>query len=251
MNGKIYFVSDFHFGIPDYKGSLERERKLIRWLGEASKDAEEIYLMGDIFDFWFEYKTVVPKGFTRLLGKIAELTDAGIPVHLFRGNHDIWAFSYLAQETGIILHRQPEIRTWNNKKFYLVHGDGLGPGDRGYKLLKRIFEFPFHQWLFRWLHPDIGVRLGLYFSGRSRYANIAREKKNADVRHIPTERLYEYGLRILESDPTIDYFIFGHHHLPTERRIGEKSHFILIGDWITHFSYVVFDGTSVVLKYYT
>ncbi|MDD5506741.1 MAG: UDP-2,3-diacylglucosamine diphosphatase [Bacteroidales bacterium] len=251
MRGKIYFASDFHFGIPDYGSSLERERKLVGWLEEVSKDAAEIYLMGDLFDFWFEYRTVIPKGFTRFLGKLAEITDAGIPVHLFRGNHDIWAFDYLRKELGLELHRDPEIRVWNGKRFYLAHGDGLGDGDKGYKFLKKVFEFPLNQWLYRWLHPDIGSAMGLYFSGRSKYAHIAREKRDADSINIPTRRLYQYSLQILKKDPGIDYFIFGHHHFPTHLTVGEHAEFFLIGDWITNFSYVVFDGREVELKYYT
>ncbi|MBP6976827.1 MAG: UDP-2,3-diacylglucosamine diphosphatase [Bacteroidales bacterium] len=250
IKGKIYFVSDFHFGVPDHNSSLEREKQLIRWFEEVKKDAAEIYLMGDLFDFWFEYKTVIPKGFTRFLGKLAEMTDAGIPVHLFRGNHDIWAFDYLNRELNIILHRKPEIRVWNGKRFYLAHGDGLGPGDRGYKFLKKTFECPLNQWFYRWLHPDIGTRMGLFFSRRSRNADIAREKKNADVVNIPTQRLYQFSLQVLESDPGIDYFIFGHHHLPVHLKINEKTHFFLIGDWITNFSYVVFDGKEVELKFF-
>ena len=174
---KIYFASDFHFGIPDHASSLVRERLLIRWLDEVSVDAAEIFLMGDLFDFWFEYKTVVPKGFVRLLAKIASLCDVGILVHLFRGNHDVWAFDYLNKELGMQLHRAPVLRSFNNKVFYLTHGDGLGPGDHGYKFLKKVFESPLNQWLFRWLHPDIGTRMGLYFSKKSRIANVMREGK--------------------------------------------------------------------------
>ena len=158
----IYFASDFHLGIPDRVKSLERELKLVHWLNSIAADAKAIYLMGDIFDFWFEYKTVVPKGYTRLLGKLAELTDKGIEVHLFKGNHDLWAFSYLQDECGIQLHRKDEIVEYSGKKFYLAHGDGLGPGDKGYKFLKALFECRLAQFLFRWLHPDWGTRMGLY-----------------------------------------------------------------------------------------
>ncbi len=251
LQGKIYFVSDFHFGIPGDASSRERERKLIRWLEEIRKDAAEIYMMGDLFDFWYEYKTVIPKGFTRFLGKLAEITDAGIPVHLFKGNHDIWAFDYLNKELNIILHRKPEIRVLYGKRFYLAHGDGLGRGDNGYKILKKTFECPLNQWLYRWLHPDIGTGMGLYFSRKSKYAHFAREKKDPDVVNIPTQRLYQYSLQVLESDPTIDYFIFGHHHFPVRLKLNEKTHFFLIGDWITNFSYIVFDGKEIELDYFS
>jgi UDP-2,3-diacylglucosamine hydrolase len=250
LKGKIYFVSDFHLGIPDHSTSLERERLLTNWLEGIRKDAAEIFLMGDVFDFWFEYKTVIPKGFARLMGKLAEITDTGTPVHLFRGNHDIWAFDYLQKELNISLHREPEILTWNGKRFYLAHGDGLGPGDNGYKFLKRVLEFPLNQWLFRWLHPDIGSRMGLFFSRKSRYAHIAREAKTGSFSNETTERLIQHSQKVLHSDPSIDYFIFGHHHLPMSKKISDHSSFFLVGDWITNYSYLVFDGKEVELKFY-
>src|SRR5512138_1772349 len=164
MNGKIYFASDFHFGIPDHASSLEREKRFISWLDTVRKDAEAIYLMGDLFDFWFEYRKVVPMGYSRLLGKLAEITDSGIPVHLFRGNHDMWAFGYLARELNLIIHSGPEFTGFGGKKFYLAHGDGLGPGDHGYKFIKKVFAGRFNQWLFGWLHPDLGIPMALFWS---------------------------------------------------------------------------------------
>jgi len=247
---KIYFASDFHLGIPDHSQSLERERLFIQWLNEIKHDAAEIYLMGDIFDFWFEYKTVIPKGFVRLLGILAEITDSGIPVHLFRGNHDVWAFNYLNEEANIQLHRQAEVKVFGDKKFFLAHGDGLGPGDTGYKILKKVMEFRFNQWLFKWIHPDMGTRMGLYFSKRSRYANIAREGKKESTNHVEDERLYLFSQEYLTENPDIDYFIFGHRHFPIDVSISRKTRFIMIGDWITNFSYVVFDGKDVELKFY-
>ncbi|RLD56640.1 MAG: UDP-2,3-diacylglucosamine diphosphatase, partial [Bacteroidetes bacterium] len=189
---KIYFASDFHFGIPDRARSLEREKIFIKWFDEVKDDASQIFLMGDIFDFWFEYKTVVPKGFVRLLGKLAEITDAGIPVSLFRGNHDVWAFNYMEKELNIKLYREPEVMEFSGKKFYLAHGDGLGPGDHGYKFLKKVFACRFNQWLFRWLHPDLGAKMGLYFSKRSRLANVAKEGKKDVTNNIQNEMLYKY-----------------------------------------------------------
>ena len=189
-NKKTYFASDFHFGIPDHNSSLEREKRLVRWLDMIKNDADEVFLMGDIFDFWFEYRNVIPKGFVRLLGKIAEFTDCGIPVHVFRGNHDVWAFDYLEKEVGVQLHREPEIREFDGTKVFLAHGDGLGPGDNGYKFLKKVFEFKPNQWLFRWLHPDWGTRMGLYFSSRSRLAHVAKEKKYNLKNLIFTRRCY-------------------------------------------------------------
>lgn len=249
-NSKIYFASDFHLGIPDHESSLVREKKLVRWLESIEKDATEIFLMGDIFDFWFEYKYVIPKGYVRLLGKIAEITDKGIPVHVFRGNHDIWAFDYLNKELGVELHRKPQIREFDGKKFFLAHGDGLGPGDKGYKFLKKVFEFKPNQFLFRWLHPDIGARMGLYFSQRSRLANVAKFKKNPVKIKLEDEMLIHYANRKVEQNPDIDYFIFGHRHIPTHEKVGENAELIILGDWLYLFTYGVFENGEMKLRYF-
>lgn len=243
---KIYFASDFHLGIPNHDESLKREKLLVEWLTEIQEDAAEIFLMGDIFDFWYEYKTVVPKGYVRLLGTLAEITDNGIPIHLFRGNHDVWAFDYLNKEINIQLHRKPLIREFNNKRFYLAHGDGLGPGDNGYKMLKKVFECRLCQWLFRWLHPDIGARMALYFSRQSRLANILKEGKNdRESRDYKDEMLYHYAMKMVDEGIDVDYMIFGHRHLPLNVPITENTRLILLGDWLTNFSYAVFDGSEL------
>jgi UDP-2,3-diacylglucosamine hydrolase len=249
---KIYFASDFHLGIPEHAASLKRERLLVAWLDEIKKDAKEIYLMGDLFDFWFEYKTVVPKGFVRLFGKLAELTDSGIDIHLFRGNHDIWAFDYFATEMNIKLHRKSQIKLINGFYFFLSHGDGLGPGDHGYKFLKRIFEFKLNQWFFRWIHPDIGTRLALYFSRRSRYANISKETswENKGGIHFSDDRLYRFSVDMLVENPTINFFVFGHRHKPTDELVAPGCRMINLGDWIQNFTYAVFDGKEMNLLQY-
>lgn len=248
---RIYFASDFHFGIPDRESSRRREDLLVRWLDEVSKDAESIYLMGDLFDFWFEYRSVVPRGFIRLLGKLAEVTDAGIPVHLFKGNHDLWAFGYLSEEAGVSLHRVPEIMTHSGRQFYLAHGDGLGPGDHGYKLLRRVFECPFCQWMFRWLHPDLGTRMALYFSRRSRLANVAREGRRETMRDVSDEMLVKFASQAALQYPEVDYFVFGHRHLPLIHPLGTGQQMILLGDWLVNFTYGVFDGEKFELKEYS
>ncbi len=247
---KIYFASDFHLGIPDYESSLQREKKLVSWLDGIKTDASAIFLMGDIFDFWFEYKTVVPKGYTRLLGKLADITDNGIPVHLFTGNHDIWAFEYLNKELNIHLHRHPEIYHIAGKTFYLAHGDGLGPGDNGYKFLKKVFSNRVNQFLFQWLHPDIGSRMGLYFSHKSRLANIVKENKPGYLNRIEDEMLYNYAAGLVRNGTEADYFIFGHRHRPLDVELENKSRLVILGDWLTHFSYAGFDGNKLVLNYY-
>ena len=246
---KIYFASDFHLGIPDHESSLQREKLLVAWLEEIRRDAEEIFLMGDIFDFWFEYKTVVPKGFTRLFGKLAEITDQGIPVHLFTGNHDIWAFEYLRKELNISLHRHPETAVFSGKTFYLAHGDGLGPGDNGYKFLKKVFASRFNQFLFRWLHPDIGAKMGLYFSQKSRLANLVKENKLEYLNRVEDEMLYKYSCSMLDKGLMVDYFVFGHRHRPVDIALNERCRMIILGDWLTHFTYAEFNGKDLELKF--
>lgn len=246
--GMIYFASDFHLGIPDYETSLVREKKLVAWLESCRNDASEIFLMGDIFDFWFEYKSVIPKGFVRLQGKLAEISDEGIPIHLFTGNHDVWAFDYLRKELGLIIHREPEFMTLGSKKFFLAHGDGLGPGDRGYKFLKKIFKSRFNQWLFKWLHPDIGASMALYFSRKSRTANMMREGRTENGKNITEEMLYRYCIQELLAGIDVDYFVFGHRHLPADVALNERTRMIILGDWLVNFTFAKFDGTELTLK---
>lgn len=247
---RLYFASDFHLGIPDYESSLKREKLLVKWLDTITADADEIFLMGDIFDFWFEYKFVVQKGYVRLLGKIAEITDKGIPVHLFRGNHDVWAFDYLNKELNVQLHREPVIREFDGRKLFLAHGDGLGPGDNGYKMLKKVFEFKPNQFLFRWLHPDLGARMGLYFSRKSRLANESKEGREDKSNSPDEEMLVQYARKKTLQYPDVDYFVFGHRHIPMQLKVSEKAEVVILGDWITHFSYGVFEDGKMRIEYF-
>ena len=246
----IYFASDFHLGIPDGKSSLVREKKLIRWLTMVEQDAEAIYLLGDLFDFWFEYKTVVPKGYTRLFSKLAELTDKGIPVHFFKGNHDFWAFDYLNTEAGVTIHNDTQEVELKGKKFFLAHGDGLGPGDKRYKFMKKVFLFRFNQRLFRWLHPDIGMNIGLYFSQGSRISNMIKEDKDENYYLHEKEFLLVFSSEMAAKNPDIDYFVFGHRHIPTNIKVSDKASCIILGDWVKHFSYGKFDGENFEIKYF-
>lgn len=246
LTKKIYFASDFHLGVPSYEKSLEREKLLVKWLDEIKNDAQEIYLMGDLFDFWFEYKHAVPKGFVRLLGKIAEITDSGIPVTLFTGNHDMWMFDYLPKEIGVKIYREPIERTFSNKTFYLGHGDGLGPGDNGYKFIKKVFANKFCQWLFARLHPNLGIGMANFWSKKSRIANGTNDEKFLGEEN---EWLIIYAKEILQKK-YFDYFIFGHRHLPLEINLPNNSKYINLGEWINYFSYAVFDGNNLELKNY-
>lgn len=240
---KIYFASDFHLGVPDKESSLIREKKIIRWLDKAAVDAEEIWLLGDLFDFWFDYKKVVPRGFVRLLGKMAEITDSGTPITVFTGNHDMWFFDYLQKEIGVTLYRKPVTRTWGNKKFMIGHGDGLGPGDKGYKFIKKVFSNKICQWLFRWIHPDIGIGIADFFSGKSRATTGDYDKIYLGD---DKEWLAIYCREVLKSEH-FDYFIFGHRHLPIDISVGENSRYINLGEWINYFTYAVFDGRELQL----
>lgn len=243
---KIYFASDFHLGIDARKSSAERERQVVRWLDQISADAREIFLVGDLFDFWFEYKTVVPRGYVRLLGKLAELSDAGVPIHFFIGNHDMWMFNYFEEELGIPVHRRPILREWDGKKFMIGHGDGLGPSDYGYKMLKKVFANPVCQWLFARLHPNFGVGLARYWSVRSR---LAKPVKNQFL-GAEKEWLVAYAERKLEQQD-IDFFIFGHRHLPIDHVLKDgKSRYINLGEWMYHNSYAEFNGTDVQIKFF-
>lgn len=242
-NKKIYFASDLHLGLPNYEKSMKRELLFIKWLDEIKTDAAEIYLLGDIFDFWFEYKHSIPKGFSRFLGKLCEITDSGIPVHFFTGNHDIWIFDYLPKATGIILHRKPETVIFSGKKFYLAHGDGLGPHDYSFKLLKKIFVSPFFQWLFARLHPNLGLSLAYLWSHSS------KEYKENPKFQAENEWLVLYAKDILKTEH-YDHFIFGHRHIPFELQLNEKSRFTNLGDWLVNFTYAEFDGDKLLLKKY-
>ncbi|WP_299582510.1 UDP-2,3-diacylglucosamine diphosphatase [uncultured Sunxiuqinia sp.] len=243
--GKIYFISDIHLGAPALNNNREREQLFVAWLDEIKQDAAALFLMGDIFDFWFEYKTVVPRGFTRTLGKLAELADSGIPVHFFTGNHDVWVFDYLSKELGIQVHRKEMRASFSGKKFFLAHGDGLDPYDKGYHFLKKLFTNRFLQWLFSWLHPTIGVSLALAWSKKSRLSKGMFFPFQGEDK----EGLYLFAKSVLE-DEEVDYFIFGHRHLLLDLPLEKNTRYINLGDWITHFSYGVFDGKTFELKTY-
>ena len=243
---KIYFASDFHLGVPTYEKSLEREKKIVRWLDSIKNDVEELYLLGDVFDFWFEYKTVAPRGYVRLLGKLAEISDAGIPIHYFTGNHDMWIFDYLEKELKVKIYRAPIEAIYNGKKFFIGHGDGLGPGDHGYKFIKKVFANPVCQWLFARLHPNFGIGLANYFSKKSRIATGTIDEKFLGEEK---EWLVIHSKELLEKEH-YDYLIFGHRHLPLDIPINGSSRYINLGDWIRYDSYGVFDGEKMELAYY-
>lgn len=240
---KIYFLSDFHLGAPNELESRKREDRLVQFLQHAKKDAAAFFIVGDIFDFWFEYKTVVPKGFVRILGCLAQISDAGIPLHIFTGNHDLWMQDYLAKELNANVYFEPQTFTMGKKQFLIGHGDGLGPGDYGYKRLKKVFTNPVCKWLFRWLHPDAGIKLANYFSAKSRAKTGSTDEifLGADK-----EWLIIY-CKEQSQKMDVDYFVFGHRHFAIDYAINERSHYINLGDWIKLNTYGVFDGNTMQL----
>lgn len=243
---RIYFASDFHLGTDARLSSAARERQIVRWLNQIAPDAEAIYLVGDVFDFWFEYRTVVPKGYTRLLGKLAELRDQGIPIYFFTGNHDMWVFRYFEEELGIPTYRKPIVRELHGKTFFIGHGDGLGPGDYGYKFIKKVFANPICQWFFARLHPNFAIGMANFWSGRSRAAN-------PEARHFlgeDNEWLLQYANRKLDT-VSADFFIFGHRHLPIDCLLkNNKSRYLNLGEWMHYNSYAVFDGETLQLEFF-
>jgi UDP-2,3-diacylglucosamine hydrolase len=243
----IYFLSDFHLGAPNAAASRQREKKIVQFLNAIKEQTAVLFIVGDLFDFWYEYKKVVPRGYVRLLGKLAEFTDAGIPVHFFVGNHDMWMKDYLQTELAMPVYFGPKTFTFNHCRFYIAHGDGLGPGDHGYKAMKKVFRHPVSQWLFSVLPPAIGVGAANYFSRKSRKAQEHIEETFLGEEN---EWLLTYSRELLKKEK-YNFLIFGHRHLPIDYRLSAESRYINLGEWVNFQTYAVFDGKDLVLKSYT
>ncbi len=250
-NKKIYFASDFHLGAPNEIESFKREKKIVAWLDEIKTDAQVIFLVGDLFDFWFEYKRTIPKGFSRLFGKLAELSDAGIELKIFSGNHDMWMADYFEKEFGATVYHKPQEFVFSKRTFYIGHGDGLGPGDEAYKWLKRLlFNNPICTFLFgRVMHPNLGMALGNLWSLSSWKKNRSEDKTKEQI-DIKKEFLYQYALGIENSGDSHDFYIFGHRHIAIETAVTKTSKYINLGDWIRFDSYAVFDGHELKLVFH-
>lgn len=245
MDKFLYFASDFHLGSPSYHKSREREARIVRWLDSITPTCAELFLMGDIFDFWFEYKKVIPKGFIRLQGKLAQMADAGIKIYFFKGNHDMWVQDYFIKEIGLSIISNELEMVRNGKRFYLHHGDGLGPGDGQYKFLRKIFRNLLCQWLFSLIPPQIGMGIAHKWSSHSRSANHTKEVFLGEN----NEWLAVYSKQILQKEH-FDYFIFGHRHLPLDLDLGNGARYVNLGEWLQYNSYAVFDGNSLRLAYF-
>lgn len=242
-----YFASDFHLGTPNYTSSLEREKKIVSWLQEISDDCDQLFLLGDVFDFWFEYKSVVPKYYVRLLGQLASMADHGTTIYFFKGNHDMWTFDYLSKEIGIKVIDEEWVGDIEGKRFYLHHGDALWKGEVWYKFIRMVFRSRWATWLFHRLHPNFGIALAQYFSKSSRKKNSAKDNRN-----IPLEQEFQYQFAMHHNkSQEIDFYIFGHRHKPMDKKLENGTRFINLGDWVTHFTYAKFNGNTLDLKSYT
>lgn len=243
----IYFASDLHLGVPNKAKSLEREKRFVAFLDSIKADAQALYLLGDIFDMWFEYKRVIPRGYSRLFGKLAELSDQGIEIHYFIGNHDMWVFNYFQEEFNIQLHRQSEKKEILGKVFFLSHGDGLGSGDLGYKFIKAIFRSPISQWLYARLHPNFALGLADRLSRRSRAANAGYDEI---FEGEEKESSIQFAKNMLKTED-IDFFVMGHRHLALDIELSPKSKYINLGEWVKGSQYAVFNGEELILKKFT
>ncbi|MVN92028.1 UDP-2,3-diacylglucosamine diphosphatase [Mucilaginibacter aquatilis] len=242
---KIYFASDIHLGALGYTSSREREARIVNWLDSIKHDAAELFLVGDVFDFWFEYKTVVPRGYIRFLGKLAELVDSGVKLYLFKGNHDMWMFDYFVKELNATIISNELIIERQGKRLFIHHGDGLGPGDGKYKLLKKVFRSRLCQWLFERLHPNLGVGVANYWSGHSRLANAAPQEQKL----FENEWLVTFAREALQTQH-YDYMVFGHRHVPMVMQLNERSQYVNLGEWINSNSYAVMANGIVELRYF-
>ena len=239
----VYFLSDAHLGSRAIEHGRTQERRLVNFLDSIKHKAAAVYLLGDMFDFWYEFRLVVPKGYTRFLGKISELTDMGVEVHFFTGNHDIWCGDYLTKECGVIMHREPLTTEIYGKEFYLAHGDGLGDPDKKFKLLRSMFHSKTLQTLFSALHPRWSVELGLTWAKHSRQKRA--DGKEPDYMGENQEHLVLYTKEYLKSHPNINFFIYGHRHIELDLMLSTTSRVLILGDWINYFSSAVFDGENL------
>jgi len=242
---KVIFLSDIHLGMYPYEKSRQREKKVVQFLEEKAPETSAFVFLGDVFDFWYEYKKVAPRGFVRFLGTLARLADSGIDIYFFVGNHDVWLFDYLPKEIGLKLFRDPAMRCQiGSKKFVIGHGD-FGDEDPGYKFLRYFFHNKILQWAFSRIHPNLAFSLGHAWSKRSRLA------KGISVDFLGEEKEFQFRFakKVLEKE-AVDYFIFGHRHLALDHALTADSHVVILGEWIESMTYAEFDGNTLVLKSY-
>ncbi|WP_106832292.1 UDP-2,3-diacylglucosamine diphosphatase [Parabacteroides pacaensis] len=244
---KIYFASDAHLGARFHKDPLATEKKLVRWLDFIKQNASAIYFLGDMFDYWFEYKYVVPKGFIRFLGKVAELADSGIEIHFFIGNHDIWMFDYLPKETGAIIHREPLTIDLLGKRFFLGHGDEVDDRSLSFRFIRALFRNKFCQWLYAGIHPRWTMGFAYAWSLHSRRSGLQQKEKDK-YEGEDAEYLVSFAKDYLKTHPDINFFIFGHRHIMLDLMLTRSSRLLIAGDWMKLFSYIEWDGETLILE---
>ena len=244
----VYFISDAHLGSRALTSMRTRERRLVSFLDAVKDKASAIYMLGDMFDFWFEYRNVIPKGYTHFLGKLSELTDRGVEIHFFIGNHDIWCKDYLTEECGVIMHYEPMTVDIEGKLFYLAHGDGLGDTDWKFRMLRGMFHNPILQWLFAGIHPRWSVHFGLEWAKHSRL----KHERDGAPRYMgeQSEPLVAYSKEYLMHHPEINYFIYGHRHIELNLMLSRDTRLLILGEWTDLFTYAVFDGNTLRLENY-
>ncbi|MBC6399405.1 MAG: UDP-2,3-diacylglucosamine diphosphatase [Ekhidna sp.] len=242
---KLYFASDFHLGVPNREESLKREKQIVKWLDKISSDASSVFLLGDLFDFWFEYKKAIPKGFVRFQGKMAELSDSGIPIHILKGNHDMWMSDYFRDELGVNIHENPILLNVGERKFMIGHGDGLGKGNCTFKFFTAVFRSKPGRWLFSIIHPNLGVSMAQFWSKISAEKSKIKDKLFLGEK----ERLFQFSKNI-ELKTHHDYYIFGHRHLSLEMDISKSSTYFNLGEWFSEGHYLEFDGRQALLKHF-
>ena len=244
---KIYFASDAHLGLTVYEDRFTAEKRLIRWMDSIKPTCKALYFVGDMFDYWFEYKYVIPKGFVRFIGKMAEFIDDGIPVYLYTGNHDVWMFGYFQKEIGATVYTQETILDLDGKKFYVAHGDGLGDPSLSFRFMRGFFRNKFCQFLYKWIHPDLTMPFGLTWS----HFNRKKKQGNEAESYLGEEREYlvQFAKKYSETHD-IDFYVFGHRHIALDLNIGQEKKVVILGDWITNFTYAVWDGEQLELKKY-
>ena len=246
---KTYFVTDAHLGSLVFKDKRENEKKLVHWLESIKNDCEALYMLGDMIDFWFEYKMAVPKGFTRFFGKLAEFTDSGIPVYWFTGNHDIWLFNYVQDELGVTVVKDSLETTIYGKKFLMAHGDGLGDPTLNFRILRAIFHNKVCQSLFGSLHPQIGLTFGMKWAKKSRLKRgEGPEVYYGEDKEYLVKYAKKHAAEAGENAP--DYYIFGHRHIILDLYITKKSRIIILGDWFCLFSYGVLDENGFEILFF-
>lgn len=249
---RVYFISDAHLGSLAIQPRRQHEQRLVRFLDKIKDKASAVYMLGDMFDFWFEYQTVVPKGYTRFLGKVSELTDMGIEVHYFTGNHDVWCLDYLEEECGVKVHHDAKTIEMGEHTFFLSHGDGLGDKDKKFQFIRKVFHNKFCQWAFRWLHPAIGMAFGLNWAKHSRMKHVAENGNGGDPPYLGEDKepLVLFAKEYLKEHPEINFFVFGHRHIELDLALTRQARLLILGDWITQFTYAVYDGEKLILDSY-